>query len=129
MSKRKRKQQRNPVVTEIPANCPKCASFDRVVLRSDSRPDRAGKFGDLIVTGIVLRRVRCKGCVRLWSNKGDLVCDPFAGIGSTGYVALSKERRFVGIELKRSYFETACRNLRRAVMEQRQQNLFAKADA
>jgi DNA modification methylase len=50
-------------------------------------------------------------CVRLWSNPGDLVLDPFAGIGSTGYVACRQARRFIGIELKRAYWQTACRNL------------------
>lgn len=50
-------------------------------------------------------------CVKLWSNPGDLVLSPFAGIGSEGHIALRFQRRFVGVELKRSYFETACRNL------------------
>jgi DNA modification methylase len=50
--------------------------------------------------------------VKLWSAPGDLVLSPFAGIGSEGVVALKLDRRFVGIELKRSYFETAARNLR-----------------
>lgn len=49
--------------------------------------------------------------VKLWSNPGDLVLSPFAGIGSEGVVAVRHGRRFVGIELKPSYFETACRNL------------------
>jgi hypothetical protein len=49
--------------------------------------------------------------VKLWSNPGDLVFSPFAGIGSGGYVALQHGRRFSGIELKDSYFRTACRNL------------------
>ena len=50
-------------------------------------------------------------CVRLWSNPGDLVCSPFAGIGTEGYVALQRDRRFCGVELKREYFEQARRNL------------------
>jgi DNA modification methylase len=50
--------------------------------------------------------------VKLWSNPGDLVFSPFAGIGSEGYVALKYNRRFVGVELKPSYFETAVRNLK-----------------
>ncbi len=49
--------------------------------------------------------------VKLWSNPGDLVLSPFMGIGSEGYVALEMGRRFVGVELKGSYFEQACRNL------------------
>lgn len=53
-------------------------------------------------------------CVLLWSNAGDLVLDPFAGIGTTGYVAVQNDRRFIGCELKRSYFEAACRNIANA---------------
>lgn len=50
-------------------------------------------------------------CLRLWSNEGDTVLSPFAGIGSEGHCALELGRRFVGVELKRSYFEQASRNL------------------
>lgn len=53
-------------------------------------------------------------CVKLWSNEGDLVCSPFMGIGSEGWVALRNGRRFVGCELKPSYYETAVRNLNEA---------------
>lgn len=49
--------------------------------------------------------------VKLWSNPGDLVFSPFAGIGSEGVGALRNGRRFAGVELKPSYFATACRNL------------------
>ena len=47
-------------------------------------------------------------CVRLWSNPGELVLSPFAGIGSEGYMAVKHNRRFVGCELKPSYWKTAC---------------------
>ncbi len=49
--------------------------------------------------------------VRLWTNPGDVVLSPFAGIGSEGYVALEKGRKFIGVELKRSYWEQAVANL------------------
>jgi len=49
--------------------------------------------------------------IQLWSNPGDVVWSPFAGIGSEGYVALQLGRRFVGAELKASYYRMACRNL------------------
>ena len=57
-------------------------------------------------------------CVELWSTEGDLILSPFAGIGSEGYVALQEGRRFVGVELKRSYWEQARRNLAGAVAQQ-----------
>ncbi len=50
-------------------------------------------------------------CIELWSNPGDVVLDPFAGIGSTGYVALKRERRSVSIELKDSYYQQLVKNL------------------
>jgi DNA modification methylase len=53
--------------------------------------------------------------VKLWTNPGDTVWSPFAGIGSEGFVALEMGRRFIGSELKRSYYEQACRNLKRAL--------------
>lgn len=53
-------------------------------------------------------------CVKLWSAPGELVLSPFAGIGSEGYQALKLNRRFIGIELKRSYWKQAVRNLRAA---------------
>lgn len=53
-------------------------------------------------------------CLGLWSNPGDLVWSPFMGIGSEGYVALQMGRRFVGAELKESYYQQAIRNLKSA---------------
>jgi len=49
--------------------------------------------------------------LKMWSNPGDLVLSPFMGIGSEGVVAIEEGRRFVGVELKGSYYEQACRNL------------------
>jgi DNA modification methylase len=49
--------------------------------------------------------------INLWSNPGDVVWDPFTGIGSTGYVALQMGRRFRGSELKESYWGQAKRNM------------------
>lgn len=45
----------------------------------------------------------------LWSNEGDIVLDPFGGIGSTGVTALKHKRRSVSVELKETYFNQACR--------------------
>lgn len=55
--------------------------------------------------------------VELWSNPGDLVLSPFGGIGSEGYVSLRMGRRFVGAELKESYWRQACKNLNAATRE------------
>ena len=66
-------------------------------------------------------------CVRLWSNPGELVLSPFAGIGSEGYVSLLHGRKFVGCELKPSYWQTACGNLRDAEVLANQGTLFESA--
>ena len=55
--------------------------------------------------------------IDLWTNPGDVVLSPFAGIASEGFVALQMQRRFVGVELKRSYYEQAARNLANALRE------------
>lgn len=47
----------------------------------------------------------------LWSNPRDVVLSPFMGIGSEGVVALRNQRRFVGVELKDTYWRQACRHL------------------
>jgi DNA modification methylase len=52
--------------------------------------------------------------VLLWSNPGDLVYSPFTGIGSEGVQAVRLGRKFIGSELKQSYFSQACENLKNA---------------
>jgi len=59
-------------------------------------------------------------CIRLWSNKNETVFSPFAGIGSEGYEAIKRGRRFVGVELKPEYYEAAKRNLERAIASRQQ---------
>jgi DNA modification methylase len=63
-------------------------------------------------------------CIRLWSNPGETILSPLAGIGSEGYTALKFGRKFVGIELKSSYFQTAHKNLERILRKNTQATLF-----
>ncbi len=76
-----------------------------VLNRKDARdlPDEA-HISPLQLT--VIRR-----CVDLWSNPGDVVFSPFAGIGSELYVALQMGRKAIGSELKPSYFKQAVKNV------------------
>ncbi len=67
-------------------------------------------------------------CVRLWSNPGETVLSPFGGIASEGYVSLKHGRRFVGIELKGSYWRAGVRNLKRAEQETRPLDMFSAFD-
>lgn len=59
----------------------------------------------------------------LWTNPGDIVLSPFMGIGSEGYVALEMGRKFIGDELKASYFHQAIAHLAAAMSKT--QDLFA----
>ena len=63
-------------------------------------------------------------CIKLWSNPGDTVFSPFAGVGSEGYVAIQHNRKFVGCELKESYWRSAVRNLKEAESKSKQVTLF-----
>lgn len=68
-----------------------------------------------------------KRCIHLWSNEEDKVFTPFAGIGSELYQALRMNRKAVGIELKKSYYEIAEKNCRNAILEKEMErnNIFA----
>jgi len=50
--------------------------------------------------------------LQLWSNPGDTILSPFAGVGSEGVVSIEEGRKFVGIELKDSYYKQCVENLR-----------------
>lgn len=59
----------------------------------------------------------------LWTNPGDVVFSPFTGIGSEGFVSIEMGRKFIGAELKESYFKQAALNIASAEQE-KTQDLF-----
>lgn len=63
-------------------------------------------------------------CNQLWSMPDDVVFSPFLGIGSEGYVALQMGRKFIGTELKSSYFNLAKKNLDQVENQPAQMELF-----
>lgn len=65
--------------------------------------------------------------IRLWSNVGETVLTPFAGIGSEVHEAVRLGRRGLGIELKPSYWRTAVDNLSRLDAEMSLPTLFDEA--
>lgn len=65
-------------------------------------------------------------CVQLWSNPGDVVFSPYAGIGSELYVALELERRTIGAELKDSYYDQAISNIE-TLKQEKQKSLDLSA--
>lgn len=68
-------------------------------------------------------------CIRLWSNPGEIVADPFSGIATVGAKALEMGREYLGIELKESYFNTAAKNLDEAEIMRLSPTLWDYAEA
>ncbi len=66
--------------------------------------------------------------IEIWSLPGEVVLSPFAGVGSEGVGAIRMGRKFVGIELKDSYFDHALKFLNEAVEEAKQNDLFSGLD-
>ena len=65
-----------------------------------------------------------KRLLELYTNPNDLVFSPFNGIGTEGYVSLEQGRRYLGIELKESYFDLSIKNLNNAELKKQQTTLF-----
>lgn len=63
-------------------------------------------------------------CIKLYSNEGDKVFTPFMGIGSEVYQAIKMGRYGIGFELKDSYYEIAVKNIKSAILDKKQLNLF-----
>lgn len=66
-------------------------------------------------------------CVTLWSNLDEVVFTPFMGVGSEVYGAITNGRRGIGIELKKSYYKQAVKNMAYALTHSREdQELFVE---
>ena len=63
--------------------------------------------------------------VKVWSAPDEIVFDPFSGIGSTGYVSIQNGRKYIGCELKESYYRSSIKNLESAIAESSQVDLFS----
>jgi DNA modification methylase len=72
-------------------------------------------------------------CLHLWSNPGEVVLSPFAGVGSEVYAAVRLGRKGVGVELKSSYYRQMVKNVATAESEAtqgvEQAALFAAQEA
>jgi DNA modification methylase len=62
--------------------------------------------------------------IHLWTNEGDTVFTPFMGIGSEVFQALKMNRKGMGFELKKSYFDVAGKNCANAIGAKAQLQLF-----
>lgn len=63
-------------------------------------------------------------CLTMWCNKGETVFSPFSGVGSEGYQSVKTGRKFIGVELKPSYYEQSIKNIQAAEAEKLQTSLF-----
>jgi len=63
-------------------------------------------------------------CLELWSNENDTVLSPYVGVGSEGYQSLLMNRRFIGMELKESYYNQSVKNLKQTENKEIQKELF-----
>lgn len=65
-----------------------------------------------------------KNCYSMWVNKGETVLSPFSGVASEGVVAIDMGMKYIGIELKESYFNSSVTNLKNAEALKMQKTLF-----
>lgn len=77
----------------------------RVLPFRDSRDEEDEKHMHPLQLDVIQR------CLQLWSNPGERVLTPFAGVGSEVYEAVRSGRFGIGVELKPSYFRQAVKNL------------------
>lgn len=96
------------------------------IRETDILPVAQAKGGDDEKHMCALQLPVIERCLRLWSNPGETLFSPFAGVGSEGYEALRWGRKFIGCELKPEYYNVAKHNLSNAEQIQGQ-DLFAWA--
>ena len=72
---------------------------------------KAGKAEDDVKHICPLQLDVIERAIDLWSATGDLIFSPFTGVGSEGYTAVKMGRKFIGSELKPSYYQTALKNM------------------
>lgn len=92
-----------------------------------SRVEARDEADERHISPLQLKLVR--RCLQMWSNPGDTVFSPFAGIGSVGYVSIEMGRRFCGAELKPSYWRQAVANLQAAERRRLTGTLFDRMEA
>jgi DNA modification methylase/superfamily II DNA or RNA helicase len=88
-------------------------------LWKDARASEDRRHVCPLQVGTILR------CIVMWSLPGEVVCDPFSGIGSTGVVAVTENRRYLGFELKPEYHTVSLQNLEMAASNKHKVDLFS----
>jgi DNA modification methylase len=100
--------------------------LDRVLPFREARDEEDEKHVHPLQLDVIER------CCVLWSNEGERVFSPFAGVGSEICGALMNRRKAIGVELKPSYFRQMRRNVAATLETLRnpaeQPNLFARSN-
>ena len=63
-------------------------------------------------------------CIKLYTNPGDIVLEPFCGIGTVPYVCVEQGRQYTAFELKASYHRMAIANVKKASRQDPQMEMF-----
>lgn len=61
--------------------------------------------------------------IKLISNEGDLIIDPFSGIGTTGVACVNTNRRFIGYEIDPLYANTAKERIADALIKKEKEKI------
>lgn len=72
---------------------------------------------------LILRKL-----IKIASNEGDIVFDPFMGVGSIGVAALELGRRFIGVELNSKYYDAAKNRIEKLIQQHSTMNKEQKND-
>jgi DNA modification methylase len=114
---RKKGENKEPIINNVPFDL-WCKIAEPVwidIEEGDTLDYRAARSSDdeRHITPTQLKPI--EWCYLIWSNKGDTILSPFSGIASEGFQALQMDRKYIGIELKESYFDLSVKNLKSAI--------------
>jgi DNA modification methylase len=57
--------------------------------------------------------------IRLFTDEGDIILDPFLGSGTTAVAAIETNRNFIGIEIMKKYADMATKNIKNTQQSQK----------
>jgi DNA modification methylase len=114
---RKKGENKEPIINNVPFDL-WCKIAEPVwidIEEGDTLDYRAARSSDdeRHITPTQLKPI--EWCYLIWSNKSDTILSPFSGIASEGFQALQMDRKYIGIELKESYFDLSVKNLKSAI--------------
>lgn len=121
---RKPGENQVPIINDIPFDlwCKIAEPVWLEINESDTLPTQKDVRDEKHITATQLTPI--EWLYLMYCNKGETVLSPFSGIGSEGYVAVKTGRKYIGFELKPSYFKQSIENLKIADCSNNQISLF-----